>query len=112
MRLWIDDIREMPSDFDIWAKTANEAIIHLKTNKITFVSFDHDLGVGMDGNDVAKFIECLAHDGQINRLKWQIHSQNPVGRDRILVSMNKADEHWEANEQLSAMISLTAQDCI
>jgi len=26
--------------------------------------------------------------------------------------MNKADEHWEANEQLSAMISLTAQDCI
>ena len=25
-RLWLDDCRKMPSDYDLWAKTADEAI--------------------------------------------------------------------------------------
>ena len=49
MKLWVDDIRKMPSWYDVWAKTADQAIAVLsvlKTGKVTHISLDHDLGDG------------------------------------------------------------------
>jgi aspartyl/asparaginyl-tRNA synthetase len=70
MKLWIDDIRKKPSNYDFWAKSYDEAITILNTEKITHISFDHDLGSendnGMDtGYDIARIIEKWAHDGDI-----------------------------------------------
>jgi hypothetical protein len=42
-KLWLDDTRKPPWGFDLWAKTADEAISMLQEHEITHVSLDHDL---------------------------------------------------------------------
>lgn len=92
MRLFLDDIRKEPKGW-ILCKTADEAIalIDAFKNNITHISFDHDLGIGLDGNDVAMHIETLCHKGKMKCPKWQIHSSNPVGRKEISATMKSAE---------------------
>ena len=96
MRIWLDDVRPMPSDFDKHVKTEQEAIDILKTGEVTHISFDHDLGEFENGTgyNVAKFIEANAYDGTIRYLTWTIHSANPVGRQNIEAAMNAAERFW------------------
>ena len=59
MKVYLDDIRETPEG---WArtKTASETIELLKSDKVSCVSLDHDLGEGNEqgtGNDVLVWIE-------------------------------------------------------
>ncbi len=98
MKIWLDDTREMPKGFDVWCKTADEAWkIIVKDSPDNFISFDHDLGGKYTGYDVAKLIEAGAFQGWlINPVKWEIHSQNPVGRENIKMAMNAADKFWNA----------------
>lgn len=105
MKLWIDDIRRKPSDYDFWAKSYDEAIEILNTKKITHISFDHDLGSeqdnGMDtGYDIARVIEKWAHDGDIPPMTWDIHSSNPVGRRNIDQAMKSAKRFWTSNKYM------------
>ncbi len=44
MRLWIDDLRPPPSDYDLVARNAPDAIWYLLKGNITHVGFDHDYG--------------------------------------------------------------------
>jgi hypothetical protein len=111
MRLWIDDVRPMPEDFDIWAKTANEALDILKKGVITHVSFDYDLGdvhkIGsqiatwseheMSGYDVASWIEGEAFQGNMGPITYTVHSANPVGAKRIESAMANAIRFWDNN---------------
>jgi len=95
MRLWLDDIREMPKDFDIWAKNSYEALVYLRIGNIKFISFDHDLGEGAGtGYDVAVWIEERAFRKKIGPIGWQIHSANTVGRNKIEMAMINADKYW------------------
>jgi len=94
MYLWLDDIRPMPRGFSYWAKTGSQAIELLMTGKVEFISFDHDLGHGLTGYDVAKYIEECAFRGEIPPLKWRIHSANPVGRRNIQQAMLNAEKYW------------------
>ena len=45
MKLWLDDKRKPPWDYDLWAKTAKEAIAMLEEHgdAIEHCSLDHDL---------------------------------------------------------------------
>ena len=103
MKLWIDDIREMPEDFDVWAKTANEALNILKSGKVTHVSFDHDLGDVMDGDatgyDVAKWVEEQAYHGKIDPFTYAVHSANTVGASKIRVAMWNAERFWNKHAE-------------
>lgn len=101
MKLWLDDIRPAPPGYDIIAKTANEAITHLVTGKITEMSFDHDLGDLMAGTGytVARWLELAAYTCTIPRIKWAIHSANPVGRKNIEVALINADRYWDECEE-------------
>src|SRR3990167_6160854 len=92
-RLWVDDIRPMPEGFDLWAKTANEAVALLLMNTVGFVSFDHDLG-GSTGYEVAKWVEQAAFEGLIGPFEWEVHSSNPVGRQNIEAALRKAEQYW------------------
>ena len=95
MRIWLDDIRPMPEDFDWWCKTAEDCIRLVAEGDVTLISFDHDLGNGKTGYDVAKFIEEMAGtDSTSNPISWQIHSANPVGRDNIAQAMTHAWKFW------------------
>lgn len=96
IKIWLDDIRPMPKDFDIWCHDALEIKLYLNDD-IDFVSFDHDLGVGLTGYDVAKLIESMAYYGTIKPFKWAIHSANPVGRKNIEQAMKSAERFFKEN---------------
>ena len=106
MKLWLDDVREMPQEYDVWAKNAHEAIGMLMVENITHIAFDHDLGVErspyaqfVTGYDVAKCIETLARLGLVGRLEWSIHTDNPSGRKRIRQAMESAERFWSINNE-------------
>jgi hypothetical protein len=42
-RLWLDDSRKPPFGYDLWAKTARQAIEYLEIHDIEHCSLDHDL---------------------------------------------------------------------
>jgi len=108
MKMWLDDIREMPSDFDIWVKTVEEAKSILETESIDFISFDNDLGLEKEGRHLADWIEEKAFNHELGRLKWQIHSGNPVGAKAIHQAMQNAEKFW--NAEMMALKQVENQD--
>lgn len=44
-----------------------------------YIDFDHDLGEGKNGYDVAKWLL----ENEIRNVRYHIHSMNPVGRANI-----------------------------
>lgn len=90
--IWIDDERK-PSEYAKrsaeWIETArdyDEAIELLSASIIndvadeTAVFFDHDLGTGKTGYDVAKWIV----ENEVPIKFFNVHSMNPVGRKNIV----------------------------
>lgn len=102
MRIWLDDCRPMPKNFDVHCFSAKECIdlIEEKTSEITQVSFDHDLADTRNtpeqtGYTVACYIEELAYNRRIKRISWNVHSANPIGKKRIESAMNNAERYWK-----------------
>lgn len=119
MKLWLDDIRTPPEaiEYDmqgalmnpstgwVWCKTVEEAERLIIEGVVTELSFDHDLGetpasrpdnvqLERTGYELACYIEELAVLGVLKRIKWSIHSANPVGRAKIYSAMATADRFW------------------
>ena len=100
-RLWLDDRRPMPPDFDIWAKTVDEAKAILSKGDVNFISFDNDLGEDQEGRHLAAWIEENAFHGKIGKMDWQVHSANPIGAQDISKAMSNADRFWDNLAQKS-----------
>jgi len=90
MKLFIDDLRELnyvyPKENQrdwIIARTYSEAINALNKYNISFISFDHDLGIGKTGYDIAKYIEEKVYNKEMKIPDYKIHSANPVGKQNI-----------------------------
>lgn len=99
MKIWVDDIREKPSNFDIHCKsvyefkhTVNFAIDH--NISIELISLDHDSGEYFtEGGD---YIECLKWLEEI-KMKYnyepctvfKLHTFNPVGRINMIQIIKK-----------------------
>lgn len=81
---------------------SRDAIRLIGTGWVEEVSFDHDLGEGGDGYRVASFIEEAACFGRIPRLKWNVHSMNPVGRERIMKCLERADVFWDEHSVIAS----------
>lgn len=81
--LWIDDVRPAPiSNYhQVWSSSYHHAIHtinHMIDNGHSIIiSFDHDLGFGKSGYDVAKYI--VENQLPQDRISWRVHSANPVG---------------------------------
>lgn len=96
--IWLDDFVPPPDDGEYawyWCTTAEEAI-RLITNSpenILFIHFDHDLGTGKTGYDVANFVYNNAFF--IKPFRWDIHSMNPSGAERIGRAMRATEKIWE-----------------
>jgi hypothetical protein len=94
MQLYLDDLRD-PKEWGrpdaLWVKTAEEAIAVLRDGKVTFISFDHDLGTELDGHDVASEIERLVYENLIPLPEWFVHSANSVGEGEIIAAMKSAE---------------------
>ena len=122
-KIWLDDERD-PNDQGIqeqfgstpdmlWIKNPDELEKMLFHGEIESISFDHDLGlidskwlnvVSVSGYDLAKKIEELAFNGKIPRIRWRVHSMNPVGVREIKVAMSNADRHWTRYELIDEKI--------
>ena len=105
MRLWLDDVRPMPYDYDIHVKSAWVAIQILKTGLITHISLDHDLGdiyndglPSGTGYHVATWIESNAFEGTFGRITWAVHSANTVGVEKMTRALTQADKFWNGRK--------------
>jgi hypothetical protein len=98
IHLWLDDVRPMPTGFNVWAINVQEAIMWLKEGNVVEISLDHDLGpkeLNGEGIDVAKYIEEAAFKGELKPLKWYVHSANPVGANNMSMALKNADKFWK-----------------
>lgn len=88
--IFLDDVRNPPSDHWIVVRTAGaayEAILKgNKEDREMVVSLDHDLGEDIPtGYDLLNWLEKdIATDQSFRpNIAFQIHSANPVGRDNM-----------------------------
>ena len=108
MKLWIDDVRTSPDGW-VWCKSSKEAVdllikhnIEPNEDRITHISFDHDLGIDIDGSldeaiVVAKFIEEAVYNKlMLSKIHWDVHSANPVGKTNIEMTMESAERFWKS----------------
>ena len=96
MKLWLDDVRPMPNDYDVWIQDVNTAVYLIKSGHVDELSLDHDLGDGLvTGYDVAKLIEESAYNYDVKRIICHCHSANPVGKQQIEAAFKKADKFWK-----------------
>lgn len=85
-KLFIDDERTPVGDDWIVARSSSDAMAVAFIYGIPdFISFDHDLG----GDDTTMvFLKWLAEFCLNNKynfdFEYEVHSQNPVGRDNII----------------------------
>lgn len=94
IRVWVDDVREPPGREDaeddyLWARTYDEAIFLLAHQKVEVISLDHDLGGSKTGYDIVCWIEEQVYYGRMPLPQIFCHSQNPVGRRRILAAVER-----------------------
>ena len=97
-KLYLDDLRLLPDDSYILARSYDEAVKYVKQNGIpNFISFDHDLGsdnmgnILKDGYDFAKWLVDMDIEN-IHKFpddfSFNIHSANPIGRNNINSILN------------------------
>lgn len=103
MRLWLDDERDpkdpsIQEDFgakgdEVWVKTVEEAIEHLKTGLVTSISLDFDLGVShRNGMFAAQWILEETKNNGFKKIEWNAHTSNrwaAVEMSRVLVQAEK-----------------------
>ena len=88
MKIWVDDVRPMPSGYDIHCQSVNDAIgvieyIEMKQKeRIDLLDIDHDAGdFRRDGGDYIKILDWL-EEKNIS-IPIRIHSGNIVGRQNM-----------------------------
>lgn len=94
VRIWLDDVRPMPPEFNLHAHNYSEAIGALVFKRVEHISFDHDLGEVKTGYDVACYIEQQAERGVLPHMTWTVHSANSVGAGNIWRAMESAERYW------------------
>lgn len=87
--LFLDDERSAPAGA-ILCTNAEQAIAHLETGTVTFISFDDDLGEQKSGLEVAKHIKKLVATKRIPMPAWDIHAASPIRRRKIEAVMQLA----------------------
>ena len=87
MKIWVDDVRPMPKDFNIHCYSVNETIDIIQSlinrgETIELISTDHDAGdFRYDGGDYIKILDWL-EEKNIS-IPIRIHSGNIVGRQNM-----------------------------
>lgn len=97
MRMFIDDTREPCERFDVIVRSARDAISWMEKNGCpSYISFDHDLGDGIDAIGIVNWmIEMdLNNNGNFipKDFRYNVHSANPIGAANI---RNKLDGYLE-----------------
>jgi len=98
MKVWLDDEREAPEGW-IWEKDPWDVIDMLASGKVTDISLDHDLGVENTGYTVLAWLESMVVRDIIKKMpKIEIHTANPIGRERMEEAVKSIMKLEEANK--------------
>ena len=111
IKIWVDDEREMPEDYDVHSKSVEDAIKEIiaayATSTPMEVSLDHDAGCqAMNGGDYIEILNLLERYSHCriswsrfvkNKMTFHLHTANPVGRDnmRRIIQKNGWREVYE-----------------
>jgi hypothetical protein len=99
-KIWLDDVREAPEGW-IRCYYPAEVIKHLETQTVDEISLDYDLGeCDSTGYDVVLW---LAEQVFLKQFKFPLpkmycHSDNPVGRQRILDGIESVQKYYQSKE--------------
>jgi len=91
-QMFIDDERFPVDDTMIVVRSFDEATAYVIEHGCpTFISFDHDLGIGKTGYDFANWL--IDRDLDISgfmpeNFHFDVHSQNPIGARNIREVLN------------------------
>lgn len=75
MKVYLDDMRPVPEGY-VLAKTYDECIHLLRSNNVTHLSLDHDLGTDKTGYDVILWIEKNVAYNKYAPPEINVHSAN------------------------------------
>ncbi len=78
MKLYVDDVREVPEGW-VLTRTITEAIRLLATMKVDEVSLDHDYLYNETYEPVARYIALMPKE---TRPKYYVHSSNPYAYNK------------------------------
>lgn len=84
MRLWVDDLRPAPEGWE-WVKSSAQAILVIKTGRVTEMSLDHDLG----GDDTTRPVVLYMCEFGPWPDRVYVHSANPVGVEWLTGMINR-----------------------
>ena len=95
MKIWVDDIRNCPKDYDYWCKSTNDTIKLLDDFRkqgldvsIEILDLDHDAGdYEKYGGDYIKVIDWMVENNFSCPVR--LHTGNPVGRKNMLLTMDR-----------------------
>lgn len=82
MKIWVDDLRPAPIEFNLQVLASQTAIGWLDWAKrkgmvVEILSLDHDLG----GEDTTRPIVLWMIENEFWPVEVRVHSANPVGRE-------------------------------
>lgn len=94
MKIWVDDIRHVPDETYVLARSVNNCIKMIcecenEDIPIELIDLDHDAGIYSScGGDYIKILDWLEATG--HNYPIRIHSMNPVGVEnmRRIISKN------------------------
>lgn len=97
LKLWVDDMRQPPSDKWLWVRSVNGAKTVIETYEHRFdietitISLDHDAGDwAKEGGDYIKLLDWLEERGIVDLgYFFHLHTMNPVGRDNMRAIIQK-----------------------
>ena len=102
MKVWIDDARPMPQDYDVWFMSANAAINFIREhkNEIEEISLDHDSGEYNDlGGDYIKILDWMEGYEEMTGNKFtciiKLHTMNSVARDNMMRIIKRRGWNYE-----------------
>jgi|SRR3989338_1686264 len=101
MKIYLDDKRDIPDGW-VGARSATEfiKIILSNHNDIEAISFDNDLGAGMEGWEILKWISEQFPELFRPEIDIEIHSANSSARENMEGKLIFYREHW--NELVEA----------
>lgn len=96
VKVWLDDERPAPEDWTA-VRWPQEAIDWLRTQRVTHISLDHDLGDDTRGTgyDVIVWIEAEMRRSGFKPPQITVHSANPAARERMAAGV-AAIQRYEA----------------
>lgn len=97
IRLWVDDEREKPPEYDVWAKSYHEALPILETQQVCVVSLDYELGPSgcYTGLDIIQWILDQTLQDKINNMSIYIHTKSIACGLKMHEIRSKIDQYWK-----------------